>query len=133
MPKLPSKPCRAPGCREVASGGGAYCEKHGHLVLQRERGRKAAASRRRDPVAHRLYGTAAWIQGRAAYLREHPLCLDCLARGALTPATDVDHVVPHRGDRALFYDQTNWRGLCQRCHSKKTAAQDGGFGNPTAE
>ena len=38
----------------------------------------------------------------------------------LTPATVVDHVIPHRGDRKLFWDEQNWQPLCKECHDKKT-------------
>ena len=41
----------------------------------------------------------------------------------------VDHIAPHQGDDALFWDQTNWQPLCNGCHSAKTAREDGGFGN----
>lgn len=43
--------------------------------------------------------------------------------------TDVDHIVPHRGDPELLYDEANLQSLCHECHSKKTAREDGGFGN----
>jgi 5-methylcytosine-specific restriction protein A len=29
----------------------------------------------------------------------------------------------------LFWDRSNWQGLCHPCHSAKTATEDGGFGN----
>lgn len=70
-----------------------------------------------------------WQQTRAGYLRKHPLCAHCARDGRVEPATDVDHIVPHRGDQALFWDRSNWQGLCHACHSRKTAAEDGGFGN----
>jgi len=41
----------------------------------------------------------------------------------------VDHIVPHRGDRALFWDTSNWQPLCKPHHDAKTAREDGGFGN----
>lgn len=44
-------------------------------------------------------------------------------------ASVVDHVIPHRGDKALFWDSDNWQPLCKPCHDRKTAAQDGGFGH----
>jgi 5-methylcytosine-specific restriction protein A len=47
----------------------------------------------------------------------------------VTEATDVDHIKPHKGDMTLFWDRTNWQSLCGPCHSAKTAAEDGGFGN----
>ena len=33
------------------------------------------------------------------------------------PATVVDHIVPHKGDMALFWDKSNWQGLCAHCHN----------------
>jgi 5-methylcytosine-specific restriction protein A len=47
----------------------------------------------------------------------------------LRPAVHVDHIKPHGGDLALFWDPKNWQGLCGSCHSTKTAVSDGGFGN----
>ncbi|WP_304879789.1 HNH endonuclease [uncultured Parasutterella sp.] len=29
----------------------------------------------------------------------------------------------------MFWDESNWQALCKRCHDRKTAAEDGGFGN----
>jgi len=47
----------------------------------------------------------------------------CHDTGLLTPAAHTDHVVPHRGDRALFNDEAgNWQSLCAPCHSRKTQA-----------
>jgi hypothetical protein len=53
--------------------------------------------------------TRAWEKARARYMRQHPLCVDCSARGELTPARVVDHKVPHRGDPGLFWDEENWQ------------------------
>ncbi|WP_314945899.1 hypothetical protein [Bradyrhizobium cosmicum] len=33
------------------------------------------------------------------------------------PAVVVDHVKPHRGDRALFWDKRNWQPLCTHHHN----------------
>lgn len=63
-----------------------------------------------------LYNTKAWRVGRVAYLSAHPLCVYCQELGYLTPATVVDHIVPHKGDRGLFFDQSNWQALCKPCH-----------------
>jgi 5-methylcytosine-specific restriction protein A len=51
------------------------------------------------------------------------LCVPCKAAGRLVPATVVDHVVPHRGDPALFWDERNWQSLCKPCHDAKTARE----------
>lgn len=47
-------------------------------------------------------------------------------------ATVVDHITPHGGDVALFWDVANWQGLCKAHHDEKTAREDGGFGNRTS-
>ncbi len=77
----------------------------------------------------KLYGHK-WRQARAIFLKRNPLCVHCKRDGKVTPATEVDHIIPHRGNLALFWDKlTNWMALCKPCHSKKTATEDGGFGN----
>lgn len=69
------------------------------------------------------YADPRWQHARRAFLREHPLCCDCGELGAVVEATDVDHVVPHRGDPKLFWDRSNWQALCHECHSRKTARE----------
>ncbi|WP_233882799.1 HNH endonuclease [Brevibacillus laterosporus] len=44
----------------------------------------------------------------------------------LTGATVVDHIVPHKGDKTLFWDRKNWQPLCEQCHNRKTAREDRG-------
>lgn len=116
MPNKPLRPCKHPGCRTLTSGG--YCEMH--------RPKEAA----RMTASQRGY-TAQWSRESKAYLQQHPWCIECARQGRATPATEVDHIVPHKGNRELFWDQSNWQGLCKRCHSIKTAREDGGFGNPS--
>lgn len=65
--------------------------------------------------ARRGYGRD-WQKARAQFLKDHPLCRDHFKRGELKPATVVDHVVPHRGDVARFWDRSNWQSLCSHCH-----------------
>lgn len=76
----------------------------------------------------RLYGYK-WRQERERFLAKNPLCLHCLQERRTVAATEVDHKIPHRGDMNLFWDQSNWQGLCKSHHSKKTATENGGFGN----
>jgi 5-methylcytosine-specific restriction protein A len=40
----------------------------------------------------------------------------------LTPATTADHIVPHRGDQALFRGPL--QSLCTPCHSARKQAQE---------
>ncbi|WP_305826896.1 HNH endonuclease [Pseudomonas aeruginosa] len=70
-----------------------------------------------------------WQQARARFLAKHPLCRLCSDAGKVVEATEVDHIIPHRGDMELFWQESNWMALCKVCHSKKTATEDGGFGN----
>ena len=82
--------------------------------------------RRPSPTA-RGY-TAAWAKASKGFLRANPLCVMCLDRNLVTSATVTDHVKPHKGDMELFWDPDNWQALCKRCHDRKTATEDGGFG-----
>lgn len=77
-------------------------------------------------TSERGYGWK-WQQARAAFLARHPLCRRCQERGTLTPANVVDHIKPHQGDQALFWDRENWQPLCKRCHDIKTVTEDAGL------
>jgi 5-methylcytosine-specific restriction protein A len=57
------------------------------------------------------------------------MCVHCEEHGEDTAATVVDHIIPHKGDKRLFWDIKNWQPLCASCHGIKTAKEDGGFGN----
>lgn len=73
-----------------------------------------------------------WQQARDTFLRQHPLCQceECQGgRLRVTLASVVDHKIPHRGDTRLFWDQSNWQAMAKPCHDRKTATDDGGFGN----
>lgn len=72
-----------------------------------------------------------WQMLRNRFIAQHPYCEQCLKEGRITLATDVDHIIPHRGNIELLYDEKNLQSLCKACHSRKTASEDGGFGNPT--
>ncbi len=76
----------------------------------------------------RWYKSKRWRSARAWYLRHNPLCVTCEKEGRLITAKVVDHIVPRKGDFKLFWDIENWQGLCVRCHNRKTATEDGGFG-----
>lgn len=70
---------------------------------------------------HHLYDTAHWHRLRLAQLQREPLCAYCASLGYTTAADTVDHIRPHRGDLALFYDADNLQSLCKPCHDKAKA------------
>ncbi len=75
------------------------------------------------------YSSAKWQRRRRYQLATEPLCAMCLANGVLTPATVVDHVIPHRGDRTKF-----WLGklasLCKPHHDRsKQQIERQGYSN----
>ena len=110
MPRTPRRPCRFPGCPNLCDSG-VYCREHLQYSTDRVRGSADA----------RGYN-AEWRRARKAFLQKHPLCAECRQNGRLTPATVVDHIIPHRGDRTLFWDENNWQPLCKGCHDQKTGS-----------
>jgi 5-methylcytosine-specific restriction protein A len=92
--------------------GRKYCDEHSRLHPEETRSASARGYGRR------------WQKASKAYLRAHPLCAECERAGRYVKATVVDHKVPHRGDPALFWDQSNWQPLCKPCHDKKTGSED---------
>ena len=118
MPSRPMKPCNTPGCAVLSRE--AYCPKH-------KRQRRSTKDSDRGTAAQRGYGYR-WQRARATFLAEYPLCRECEGMGIIKPATVVDHIIPHKGDHGLFWDQGNWQPLCKRHHDIKTATEDGGWG-----
>ena len=100
--------CNKAGCGDFAIGGG-YCPAHSY-----ERGADGAGHAER----HRMYGRS-WRMRRQVYLAENPWCEDCLALEVYEGATELHHVVAHRGDADLFISG-RLVGLCKRCHSRRT-------------
>lgn len=76
--------------------------------------------RSRETSAKRGYGYK-WASARKGFLQRNPLCLHCQRDGRTVPATEVDHIIPHRGNQDLFWDVDNWQALCKSHHSRKTA------------
>jgi 5-methylcytosine-specific restriction protein A len=76
--------------------------------------------RQRDQTEERRwYHSVRWRRASKAFLAEHPLCNMCLAKRRDVAAYLVDHVVPHQGSYDLFWDESNWQGLCNACHEEK--------------
>lgn len=55
---------------------------------------------------------------RAKHFRANPLCVHCHAKGIITLATELDHIIAlnNKGTNA----DSNLQGLCAECHKVKT-------------
>jgi 5-methylcytosine-specific restriction endonuclease McrA len=88
--------------------------------------RQAAAHAARDPAVTAMYESQQWRELKAIVRRE--------ARGRCEwPQCDragcaVDHLTPHKGSPALFFNRGNLWLLCKVHHDRKTGRFDGGFG-----
>lgn len=70
---------------------------------------------RRGSARQRGY-TAQWDRVAAAFKRDNPLCIGCEAVDRVELASVVDHIIPHKGDDTLFWDQANWQPCCTKHH-----------------
>ena len=112
MPHRPNTPCKHPCCARLVPYGSQYCEEHSALHRCDVKGTKEKGYDSR------------WRKARVRFLKAHPVCVKCLEQGRLTQATVVDHIIPHRGDQQLFWNESNWQPLCKSCHDTKTMTED---------
>jgi 5-methylcytosine-specific restriction protein A len=120
MPSRSLHACVVSGCPNLVSSG-ARCPAHNNRASERapdrETGRLSPSARGYD---------AAWRRYARQYLKEHPLCVMCLATGRSAMARVVDHIIPHKGNALLFKDPRNHQALCFSCHGRKSATEEGG-------
>ena len=111
MANKPLRPCRYPGCFALTKDG--WCPAH--------KPEPRRSVRRESAKWHNWYNLSIWTQDlRPAQLLREPFCRECARRGLRTWATDVDHIRDHKGQWALFMDESNLESLCHSCHSRKT-------------
>ena len=108
MARIP-RPCSSPLCKNISTT--SYCSSCTPVRQPRIR-----------QEHHKLYRTQQWKRMRTIALRDNPLCMACQLAGGPGPMTahHVDHIIPHRGDRDLFFDKDNLQPLCVSHHSFKT-------------
>jgi 5-methylcytosine-specific restriction protein A len=110
MPYRSLRPCAYPGCDQLVTRG--RCDRHkGEYVFDYH-----------DPVSQGMYNSRCWKMLRDQQLRRQPWCEVCLSVGKYTPATDVDHIIPHLGNVEAFRNSP-LQSLCHGCHSRKTASE----------
>lgn len=95
--------------------------------------RRTAISHTRAPERREnalRYDSPSWRRLSLAFIQAHPFCVLCLAHGRVNQGAQefhsdeqrnlvVDHIVPHRDDPTLYWDQDNWEVLCRfPCHTK---------------
>lgn len=110
MPTRPGSACtHTPGCPGLVRAGRCTVCGPKPTDLDYDRQRGSAAQRGYD---------RRWQKLRLMHLQSHPLCVECLAAGAVTQANEVDHILPKRqgGDDS----DTNLQSLCKSCHTRKT-------------
>lgn len=105
--------CHRPGCNGTVTNG--KCTVCGPRRSSYEDRRGSAASRGYDREWQRL---------RLMVLRREPLCRMCADLGVITPATDVDHIIPKRDGGPDTFE--NLQPLCHGHHSQKTATEKTG-------
>ena len=76
-----------------------------------------------------FYDSKEWRKFRAIVLKKFPICqkVNCGS-----PSRHVDHKIALRKGGAGL-EWSNVEALCHSCHSRKTAARDGGFGNARSD
>lgn len=122
-----TKVCIKSGCGRTAIPGKDYCQKH--IAMQSQvQTKKIFTSRSKSNQWHYLYESARWRKESKEFLKKYPICFICGK-----PSRITDHIVPHRGDVTLFWDQSNWQPMCWSCHSRKTFKENANFNKPKGD
>ena len=81
------------------------------------------ATRRAVKPWRAWYGSAEWRAIKARQRALQPLCERHLKRGEIVAMAVVNHVVPHRGDWALFVSGP-FESLCKACHDGEVQREE---------
>lgn len=107
MPYKPRPGCKYPLYPNKAIKGSSYCRDHKKIMT------KQIAT-----PSDRGYSYK-WKKFREEYLKKNPFCVICPSKGKSTQAKVIDLIIPHKGDKRSFWDESNMQSLCIRCHNKK--------------
>ena len=57
-----------------------------------------------------------WRKLSLAKRKADPLCERCALEGVVTPATEVNHIIPISKRPELLYEWSNLQSVCRPCH-----------------
>lgn len=117
MPYKRNRKCNIPQCNNFTLTDNPYCVKH-----KREKACYYTNASKKTYTSNEMYDHR-WKKLRLLVLRKNPFCVECLKYNRYTPASEVDHIIPHRGDKTNFYNEENLQALCKPCHSQKTGRE----------
>lgn len=111
MAVRPKSICRHAMCGKAIDAPG-YCEAH-------KRDKTGWYATSRGSNTERGYGWQ-WKKLRDRIMqRDYGLCQVCMRHGRVTPATEVDHLIPKA--KGGTDEDANLRAICRPCHAEKTA------------
>ena len=84
---------------------------------------RSTNNRAEDPMSTKRLRGRQLQRRNKRFLQENPLCVMCQARGRVSVAEEVDHIIPLYKGGADEWE--NLQGLCKACHAEKTARDMG--------
>lgn len=100
-----------------------YCDQCQHVLKEKKDTWKRHQDQLKRLGKKRVYDTGFWRKVRKQVLqRDNYLCVMCAKQGRITPATDVDHIIPVAKGGSNMPD--NLQSLCHECHKIKTSTED---------
>lgn len=116
-------------CKTIIPQGNTYCDSCKAIVDKAKTERKKVTNARankkynkfnRNAEHVRFYQSREWKALRAVKLSQCGyMCEDCKAKGLITLAVDVHHIVEIADDWDKRLDIDNLRALCVSCHNNR--------------
>jgi 5-methylcytosine-specific restriction protein A len=99
----------------------------GPLVARAGAGSGGENARDQQAPWRRWYKTERWRALRLrVFVRDRFTCKRCGRLESNTTLLVCDHVVPHRGDERLFWDEHNLATSCKPCHDGEKQREEQG-------
>jgi 5-methylcytosine-specific restriction protein A len=109
--------CKYPACRRTVDKNEGYCKEHKWSKTEKEQRKKQYNGYKYTYSTS--YQNRKWRAFRLRYLKYYPYCTICGEKSEV-----IDHIIPHRGDEQLFWNERNYMPLCKKCHDTKTGLFD---------